>query len=119
MTIRTDFESKEKLLASDLNDAFGSIKNETIGEELFQYNEAPTYAGVTGQFRTAFAYKPVSLQIYIGKLRQVRNLDYQESEDPSASQPTKFIFLTSPGVSATDPDDTGNEIRVDYLRSDI
>ena len=119
MAIRTDYVTKEKITASDANAAFGAIKGSIAGGALFQFNETPAYAGTPGQFRTAFAYRPGTLQVHISKLRQVKDIDHNESADPSAGLPTLFIFLTSPGVTATDPDAAGDEIRVDYMRCDI
>ena len=119
MAIKVNYTSGEKLASADLNAGFGAIKGSVVGGELHQFNETPTYASTPGQFRSAFAYRPVTLQVYIGKHRQVRNLDYQETSDPSATLPTKFIFLTAPGSTATNPNAVGVEIRIDYMRAGL
>lgn len=119
--IRTDWASKEKLTATDLNDAFKGIKGAVAGSELFQYNETPLAAtGFPGTFETAFPYKPNALSVYLGNgvdseglLLQVKDLHYTEDSD------TEFTFINGAGVGATDPDASGFRIRINYMRSDL
>jgi hypothetical protein len=122
MSIKRDWASKDKLASADLSVNFQHIVSDIAGQELFQYNETPTWHSPTpGQFDTIFPYKPGTLQVFMGRHRMIKDVDYQETSIPSASQPTQFNFLQGDGLTATDPnpgDDT-KKIRVDYMRSDL
>lgn len=119
--IRTDFVSKEKLLAADLNAAFVSIKGSVIGSEMLQYNEAPlSVSGFAGVFRTAFPYRSNAMSVYLGTgvdseglLLQVKDLHYSETTS------TDFTFISGAGVSLVDSNATGYRVRVNYMRSDV
>jgi len=117
--IETNFQEKDKIESSVINNNFKTIKGEGT-DQLFIFGEPPSVVA-SSVFQTAFPYRDNTLAIYIGGLRQVRGTDYIETlinvGDPF---PQRITFLTTPGTNLTGPDDDpSNRLRVDYMRGDL
>jgi len=115
--IRTDFADQETIEASDFNKAMQAIKGSTPGTELHRYNETPSNV-IDGTFKTAVPFRSGTSQVYWAKERQIKGIDYDEDLVTYAPDTAIAFIAPHPGALQDDPNQVGQEIRIDYVWSD-